>query len=251
MSQHISNITTKQFKNFYENRNLGSLIISNPKTSPRHGWTIKINLQTLYEELLCPKGHEDDHKITIDNIRAIILYGSSLFKHFPPIIKSRKKWRFFGPNIIKIKEKGPPHDIDFMILLRNKLKDMNNDIIIPKVHKTHHGYGSYDVRVDSSIELSYGSNPKGLKLHIAYRTDKQFLNGIDKGDTISTWIYKYGVPFVGKQTFLEMIKNISEIKKEPLHTLSWNYEEKLNGSLIDYKIEKVFSPKNKFELIDI
>ncbi len=255
MPRHISSITPRSFKELYAKGNLQEFSIDCMEGTDRD-WGVRMKLKLLYEELLYPKGNglEEDHKVMVENIRAIVLYGSSLFNHFPPKTKSRKRWIFCGPNIIKIKDKGPPNDVDFMILLKNKLKNMNEDIILPKIHKTGHGYGSYDVRIDSSIELLKGSNPKGLKLHIAYRTEKQFIKGINNGDYIAEWVYKYGVPFIGKDAFLNMIKNITGIERQPLHNICWSYDEsknKVSGYLTDYVKKEIIARKTKFELIDI
>jgi len=222
--------TPKSLEKYFENRLLGKLNVDIPGCG-----LISADLNYLYRDGTNLPSFEEQTKP--ENIEAIVVYGSVLYKHFPPktIIEKRKKYHLFGPEVRKeiIQRREMPGDFDIMILMRRGLTV--DKVIIPKPKSPNNSY------VESAAQVtktrwdnggSYGSyieTKSGANLHVTYRSVQQLLNGLGNGDTVSESVVRYGLPIVGRERFAEIVRNITSPQREPLHRVMWR--EDLKGKL--------------------
>lgn len=204
-------------------------------------------------------------KIELEDIEAICVYGSVLYKHFHSggrgeRIKIRRKYWLFGPKLhlktIK-KLKYLPRDFDVMVITKTN-PPLEEKIIKPRNLSSYdNGDSFYHHRSRSSINdfvvmesvvkieewwskigWHYHDPPNKFKdfltyvyrpLHITYRSVEQFLTGIGHGDELSESVVRYGIPIIGKNRFEEIIRDIRFPKREPLHQVGCS--EKFGGKL--------------------
>lgn len=203
-----------------------------------------------------------DYQISPENIEAIVVYGSALFRHFPPKknVITKKKYLFFGPEVEEevTEPRRMPNDLDVLLITKKNLTD--DKVIVPKktrkgdynsdkiiTPKKHVEGNSYDgcmevidetsVRTEEPVFDSYGyagSCEGGINLHITYRSVDQFLNGLGKGDFVSESVMKYGLPIIGQKRFDQIVKNVKSSERKPLHSVEWSESSsgKLQGKIV-------------------
>ncbi|MBI5065650.1 hypothetical protein HZA97_05420 [Candidatus Woesearchaeota archaeon] len=238
-----NNLTPEVFQKYLESKRLGILHIDIPDCdlSKRFAETLPLNifLEYLFKEATGFKFFEQ--KTKPENIEAICVYGSVLYKHFPRKtgVRKRKKW-FLGKEIQEevLLPRKKPNDLDVMVITKEGFTE--EKVIIPSEQvKTgvisnvqyDDGYGYYEVRNNHN-------------LHITYRSMAQFLSGIGNGDTLSESVFRYGVPIVGSERFEELTDtSYDRIKRAPQHEIEWH--ENTEGILWGKIIEKTLTEQNK------
>ena len=218
-------ITIDTLQKYYNDKDLGRLTADAPVFDAE----FFINLDIFFRSIIGLKMYEP--AINPQNIESVCIYGSVLYKHFPPKIEE-KVTKFLGFVINKEKRKVQdyPNDFDIAVILKEGISP--DKVIITKRHESD----SSDIVLPSGarkklpifneIALMYGrlipidSEEGNMPLHIAYRSIEQFLNGIKQGDELSQSIYNYGLPIVGQTIFNEIIKPVFG-NRNPLHTVQW------------------------------
>ena len=220
-------ITMEHLNEYHTNDTLGKLEC----TIPIRPWkaedvvmeaTIGLELSTLYETIM------DDNSANSNKPVSLCLIGSVLHGHFDQPYSRM------------------PSDLDITCILDSH---EGPDIVIPEhiveptIERVPSGYGYRDVLKDAAV---YTKTPKrinrtllgmlvgtdthtyvdnAIPLHISYRTMDQVRNGAGKGDTVSDSLIAYGVPFVGKEIFEDMVNDISTPERNPLHDVQWYESE--------------------------
>ncbi len=247
MNATTNSLTAEVFQKYLDHKQLGRLSIHIPDCK-NGSMSINVNLESLFRDATGYKFFKHENKP--EDIEAMCVFGSVLYKQFPrPIeIKNRKKWFLFGEKITKEKLllRNRPNDFDVMVITKENLTE--DKIIIPQLIKEKYekkpkgiaeaewgvddGYGGVIVRTD------YG-------VHIIYRSVEQFLAGIGHGDTVSECVFKYGVPIIGKEKFDKLVdRNHDYIKREQLHDIEWteSLEGVLSGKIIEKPPKKRHNP---------
>ncbi len=225
-------ITLQLMQRYFEAGKLGRLSVEIPQCG-----TISADLDHVFRHGTGLQSFE--YQTSPQNIEAIVVYGSVLFKHFPleKVVTTRKELVFFGPEIREelTKPRSMPNDFDMMIITREGLTD--DKVIVPrkKLVNTRYGtrYGSVETTIPTAVETrrpGYGYiEVGGSNLHITYRSVEQLLSGLGKGDTVSESVVRYGIPVIGQNRFREIIRNVTSPKREAQHFVEW--EEDLDGRL--------------------
>jgi len=230
-------ITPELMKKYFESGKLGRLSVQIPNCG-----TILGDLTQLYRHATGLQFFE--YQTSLENIEAMAVYGSVLYKHFPQetTTKTRKKGVLFGPEIQEevTKPRKMPNDFDIMVITKKSLTD--DKIIVPKKKLVDTGYGYIESTIPTAVETKelvcdgygYIEVRGGLNLHITYRSIEQLLNGLGQGDTISESVVRYGIPIIGKKRFSEVLKDVSSPKREVLHRVEWSedLEGKLQGKIL-------------------
>jgi hypothetical protein len=229
------NLTPLKLEKGYTSEKLGNLSIKIPDVGEdKETIEMKVSLSELFKYATGLKFFE--YQTKPENIEALCAYGSSLYKHFPlqekTILHHRKKYILFGPNITRPETITAPREFpnDFDVMVITKKKFTLDDVVIPKravqtlqdrTSNRDRLYGYYDI-------VTRDSN-----LHITYRSVNQFLNGLGKGDELSESVVKYGLIIAATPSFEKMLNGISNPKREPLHSIHWDDNEKgkLNGKI--------------------
>lgn len=221
------------FYEYYRKGALGAIELTIPG-----GMKIKVELDKLFEHVTNLKSFEN--RTTPENIEAICVYGSALYKHFgeeETLTQERKKYLLFGPKEVKtqtVTRYKIPRDFDVLVILKDGLTD--DKIVVPVRTTTNvdTGYGYVERRVESDgtsgvltqhpVVGDYGyieSYVRGgdLDLHICYRSVEQFLAGLGQGDELSESVVSYGVPVAGKGRF-EILVNSVNRERSPLHSVN-------------------------------
>ncbi len=220
----MRDMTPELMQRYFENRDLGGLTIKIPDCG-----TVRTSLSHLFRSIT---GHEAyEYQTEPENIEAIAIYGSVLYKHFPVPGKTIQVNQDNIRGFLGLGKKVPrtipgkrekPEDIDLMVITKEGLTD---EKIIPTIKE------------DRYIEGFYGHYQEFITeqgLHIVYRSTDQFLEGIGNGDELSESVVKYGVPIVGEKRFTEIIRDVKNPTRENLHSFEWGEDSigRLHGRII-------------------
>ncbi len=226
-------ITPELMEKYFQSGRLGNLSIEIP-----HCGTVSVDLVQLYRSATGLEFFE--YQVRPEDIDTMVVYGSVLYRHFPPkeITRTRKKWYLFGPEVEgeTIETRDIPEDFDLMVITEEGPSEDKR--IFPE--RVPWGYGSKVVFAAVKTErTTYGPTGvsvmrDGIPLHIAYRSVDQFLDGLEKGDTVSESIIRYGLPIVEKEKFEEVVRDIRYPERETLHEVEWreDTERVLQGEIL-------------------
>lgn len=218
-------MTFLQFKEYITARNSGKLIIPAPY---KESAEIKINLRDIYEIVIEPPFLKT--QLNPEEIEAICLFGSCLYRHFP----KRYEKSF-------LKKEKVPSDIDLMAILKRGI--IGGKLVVFKRNQPWEKYMKKDSSISfkrlfdllsrkSSEQIPFSSYEEKSKkpLHISYHSVEQFINGAQTGkDLISESVIRYGLPIIGQERFDEITKEITNPRREPLYNIEW--AENLEGKI--------------------
>ena len=232
-------ITPELLKKYFEAGKLGRLSVEIPQCG-----TISANLNQLYRHGTGLQFFE--YQTSPEEIEAITVYGSVLFKHFSTEkgIRAKKKYVLFGPEVKEevSKPRRMPDDFDVMVITREGLTD--DKIIVPKKKLVDTGYGYVESTIPTAVETKelvtgaggygYVEVRGGSNLHITYRSVEQLLKGLGQGDTVSESVVRYGVPIIGENRFAQIVQKVTSPKREQLHRVEWkeDLEGRLQGEIL-------------------
>ncbi len=239
-----NDLTAELFQKYLENKQLGNLLIQIPDCKHTCGGLFNLPMNTSLEHLFKEATNYRffKHETKPENIEAICVYGSVLYKHFPrkTEIRKRKKWFVFGKEIQEevLLPRKKPGDFDVMVITKEGFTE--EKIIIPE------GKGIVVSTEGFETEYGYYEAKTNHNLHITYRSIAQFLSGIGNRDTLSESVFRYGVPIVGREQFEELVNtSYDTVKREPQHEIEWH--ENHEGILWGKIIERSITEKNKRE----
>ncbi len=174
------------------------------------------------------------------DIESIVLFGKSLYKHHqtPEIIKKikRKYWLFGEKTVKEIEHYKVPKTMNLMVLtnqgeenfrmLESKnpetrsacfinWDDMDHDIL-ERVHDTTED-------IPGGVYMHYFN---GAPLRINYCPIDTFIEQFANGKEPYKTVAEQGVPIIGQEKFKEVIGQIPNIKRSPLHKFEWSFLEK-------------------------
>ena len=167
--------------------------------------------------------------IDYSDIHSVCLFGSVLYRHIPIPIEYEPEVLSVRGNLVVKKTKTKelprplPKDIDILIVLnKNVLKEKEKVVkkgscgkqrVFKKEVYNSDGYGGTSTR--------WASTDSDLSVDINFRTISQFLNGINEGDIVSTYVAEFGIPFVGQNNFYKMLRNIKNNRRRVMHKIKW------------------------------
>jgi len=251
-------ITPEYIQLKYESESLGNLKITLPKVRKYVGngdgnFLIEIDLENLWKHVAnlytwpVKISNVEKEKVTPKNISSVCIYGSTLYKHFPTdFIRARKKWFGFGKEVVETikRKRKKPSDLDLMVITK---EPVGKELFFPGKENM--------IKTIGEKSGSYGSfTAKGnIKLHLTYRSEKQFYDTLTKGDKLTEAVIEYGLPLVGESNFERILSGIlSPIQRNCQHEVEWNDDAKiLYGTIVEreenYK-NKVAKSKQKEEV---
>lgn len=225
------------FYKYYQEGMLGLMELTIPGVMK-----IKVELDKLFEHITNLKSSED--RTAPDNIEAICVYGSALYRHFgteETLRQERRKWVLFGPKQVETRtftRYKTPRDFDILVILKEGLTD--DKVVVPKrtlirtrTALVNIGYGASveHIKSDGSSGIltsipvvnEYGyierfARGEDLDLHICYRSVEQFTAGLGQGDELSESVVRYGVPLVGQERFNALVGSVN-FERAPLHSV--------------------------------
>jgi len=231
-------VSLKLLEKYFEANRLGSIVIKIPDIGE-----VSVDLQQLFRYTTGLEFFE--FQTRPDNIMAICVYGSVLYKHFEEVehkVERRKKYLLFGHEQISTREvtkRRMPNDVDVMVITKDGLTD--DKFIIPKRRVIGDSYGSREVIEHAAVDTrrlvpddyGYIEVRGGANLHITYRSVEQFLAGIGNGDKLSESVIKYGIPIAGQRYFDQLMRKVTSHKREARHSIGWyeDLEGKLHGRI--------------------
>jgi hypothetical protein len=223
----MSRVATKKelkpsdFVRYFEQNKLGDLNfpVGIMYDGPSSGWwhdsylcDFYIELNELYQIIVDWK--IEQQSVEINNIVAIIAFGSVVGTKIIEIEKERKKYIFFGKKIKYTKtENVKPSDVDFYVLSKTPYID--------------------EKKLDPVSQETYdcGTWIKKAGIHVVNRSLDQCYCGIlDGTDTVSISAITKGVPIFMTDAFRPFKKTLDITHTEPLYELYWHFNK--NGKLI-------------------
>ena len=266
-------ITSEVMQELYEKGRLGTLRINIPHTgkvliADKNGqnreavdsdFTIKIDVgnlwkysANLYSIPQEKKSNFDNSKIRPENVRAVVIYGSSLYAETEPggreiveeSLSSKKKYIIFGPEVIRINKKVTripdirnkrPKDLDIMVLTDTEI---SKEVYFPE--RTAKSEALQSNVVNDGYAVYVGErfvSEENLPIHVSYRSIEQFRYLSSKNDGPFRGVFRKGISIVGEYAFQDAIKDAQKIivdekiKREPMHKILWEIDKegKLNG----------------------
>jgi len=77
----------------------------------------------------------------------------------------------------------------------------------------------------------YQLQKSAIDLNLQQRSERQFKEGVGRGDTVSESVYNHGVPLIGQEKFEQLVTELKEeredltVNREQLHDLNWYWDE--------------------------
>ncbi len=224
----MENIELNIIEKVIKTNKLGCLTIYYKKdkdlqqTSEPRNCEFCIDLKKLFIKIINNKSISNT-MISYNDIETIVLFGSVLYKHIPVFTKKTEKIykNRTGIRTRIIKEKIPkqfPNGIDILIILKSKLLNIPKKINILENVAENKLFEKYDLYMGSGIRLKQKDE---IPLHITFLTKTEFLNGINDGENIVTYISTFGIPFVGQKNFYKLLSHIKNNKRKIMHKIKW------------------------------
>ena len=210
------NLSMGDFTRYFEGNRLGRLFFPNGKCfTPNGQWfengeitPFHIDLKDLYK-LLVTGWKINGTEVPLDDLVGVIAFGSAVkYPGYEEIIKTRKKYWFFGPKIKK-PEQIPiqPEDADFLVITGQDL--LRERVLEPVSLKTY----------DCGTWIKEGG------IHLVNRGIEQVVNGVQSGDTISASAMREGVPIFYNGR-LENVQNRTGISRETPRRIDWDEDKR-------------------------
>ncbi len=218
---HQVDLTPADFKEWFEKSRLGELFfpVGQAYIHPGTIWfqyncitNFYIHLQDLY--MLCTEWRINHQSVPIDQIIAIIAFGSAVGPKHIAIEKIGKKYFLFGKTVIRKKKKYvQPRDADFLVITRENI--LKEKTLKPITLETY----------DCGTWIEKGG------IHLVNRGIEQIKEGIRSEDTISINALLYGIPIFFTEEYKDLraeehkeLKEVFQLGEDtkPLWTLRWS-----------------------------
>ena len=209
---HESNLTPKDFAEWFEKERLERLyfpvgsclepISTNFDVCPIVDFFI--HMKDLYE--LMVDWRINKRNVPLDEIVAVIAFGSTVGPSQRTVEKTRKKYWLFGEEIKYYKTYDVhPNDADFLVITKNKMID---EKVLKAVSITTYDCGTWVIEGG---------------IHLVNRSVSQVIDGVNAGDTISISALKKGVPLLMTPDFAGLITQLptSILEEEKTNKVRW------------------------------
>lgn len=209
------NLSVKDLAKYVEKERTGRLVFPN---GGRFLSDFSVNLRDVYG--LVANWEIQGNKIPIDDISAIIAFGSSVrYPGYREVPVTRKKYVIFGEKQETGKIKRVPiipNDADFLVVTSQNMTEER--VFVGKQDE----YDDY-----------YGPLTEDRIIHMFHRGANQVINGVKENDTISISALKEGVPIFYDRAKLEKLVQQSEIASSTPRKLDWteNTDGYLHGEI--------------------
>jgi len=221
--EYYNNLTISDFTSYFDKGKLGRLYFPVGKAYDQPGGgffdyaaicSFFIKLDELYKIVVGWRINNQD--IKMEEIIAIIAFGSAVGPGTKEVERSRKKYLMFGSKEKYTTEINvTPQDADFFVITK---KDMIEEKVLKPISMDTYDCGTWIVKGG---------------IHLVNRSKEQCSNGVLEEDTVSINALSKGVPIFYTEEFKEFRKEIKLPNDSLYDNVRWKVSDKgiLTGTI--------------------